>query len=233
VGIAALVSFTLAAVAGFGGGVVMLPVIVWAFGVRDAIPILTIAQLMSNSSRVWFNRSELSLPVVRWFALGAMPAAVIGGIAFANAPAAALVRILGIFLLSMVVYRHTRWGRQMSITLRGFFPLGIISGFLSALLGIVGPFMAPFFLAYGLLRGAYIGTEALATVTIHVTKLGVYGSYSFLTPDNLLVGFSIGVVAFLGSYLGRRILARVPDRIFPIIIESVLVISGALFLIRG
>jgi hypothetical protein len=93
--------------------------------------------------------------------------------------------------------------------------------------------MAPFFLAYGLLRGAYIGTEALATVTIHVTKLGVYGSYSFLTPDNLLVGFSIGVVAFLGSYLGRRILARVPDRIFPIIIESVLVISGALFLIRG
>ena len=40
---AALVAFTLAAVAGFGGAVIMLPVLVWAFDVRDAIPLLTVA----------------------------------------------------------------------------------------------------------------------------------------------------------------------------------------------
>jgi uncharacterized membrane protein YfcA len=30
----------------------------------------------------------------------------------------------------------------------------------------------------------------------------------------------------LGSYLGKRLLARVPERLFPIIIEIVLVASG-------
>lgn len=211
----------------------MLPVLVWAVGVRDAVPILTVSQLMSNVSRVWFNRGELSLPVVRWFALGAVPFAVTGGIVFATAPAAALVRGLGVFLLGMVVYRHSPWGKRMSITLRGFLPLGATSGLMSALVGVVGPFMAPFFLAYGLVKGAYIGTEALATVVMHVTKLGVYGTYSLLGTRTLVLGLSIGAVTFLGSWLGKRILTRVPERVFPAIIEGVLVVAGLLFLVRG
>ena len=42
---AALIASMLAAVAGFGGAVIMLPVLVWAVGVEDAVPVLTIAQL--------------------------------------------------------------------------------------------------------------------------------------------------------------------------------------------
>jgi uncharacterized protein len=62
----AFVGSMLAAVAGFGGAAVLLPLLVVAFGVREAIPILTVAQLVGNLSRVWFNRSELDLPVVGW-----------------------------------------------------------------------------------------------------------------------------------------------------------------------
>ena len=96
---AALGASTLAAVTGFGGAAVLLPVLVAVFGVRDAIPILTVAQLVGNGSRVWFNRTELDLGVVRWFALGGIPAALLGGALFAAAPLSALTRILGVFLL--------------------------------------------------------------------------------------------------------------------------------------
>ena len=203
IGGAALAASILAAVAGFGGAAVMLPVLVWAFGIRDAVPILTIAQLMGNLSRVWFNRGELSFPVVNWFGLGAIPAAVVGGIVFATAPIGALVRVLGLFLLLMIAYRHSPWGRTR-IGLRGFLPLGAISGVISAVVGVVGPFMAPFFLSYGLVSGAYIGTEALATVMMHITKLGVYGGYSLIDADIALVGVAIGSVMFMGSYLGKK-----------------------------
>ena len=233
VGGMALVASTIAAVAGFGGAVIMLPVLIWAVGVRDAIPILTLSQLLSNVSRVWFNRGELSVPVIGWFALGAAPSAVLGGVVFATAPAAALVRGLGVFLLTLVAYRRSPWGKQMTISLRGFLPLGVASGLMSSLLGVVGPFMAPFFLAYGLVKGAYIGTEALATVVMHVTKLGVYGMYSLLDNRTLLLGLSIGAVSFLGSYLGKRILGRVPDRMFPRIIEGILIVAGLMLLIMG
>ena len=229
----ALVASTLAAVAGFGGVAIMLPVLVWAVGVRDAVPLLTVAQLMSNLSRVWFNRGELSLPVVKWFALGAVPAAVVGGIIFATAPAAALIRVLGVFLLVVVGYRHTTWGRGTRIGLRGFAPLGATSGIISATLGVVGPFMAPFFLAYGLVKGAYIGTEALATVVMHVVKHGVYSKYALLSVNILLVGLAIGAVMFLGSYIGKRILNRLPENVFPYIIEVVLIVAGLRFIVWG
>ncbi|MFH1141014.1 MAG: sulfite exporter TauE/SafE family protein [Chloroflexota bacterium] len=229
----ALVASTIAAVAGFGGAVIMLPVLVWAFGLRDAVPILTVAQLMGNLSRVLLNRGELKLPVIKWFSVGAVPAAVLGGIVFATAPAPALTRVLGLFLLLIVVYRHTPWGKRLRISLRGFLPLGAVSAFLSAIMGSVGPFMAPFFLAYGLVKGAYIGTEALATVVMHVVKLGVYGKYALLDVQIVLMGVAIGAVMFVGSWLGKRLLERLPERFFPYIIEGVLVVAGVQFLVFG
>jgi hypothetical protein len=51
----------------------------------------------------------------------------------------------------------------------------------SALAGSVGPMVAPFFLARGLVRGAYIGTEAASAVVMHLTKLLVFGAAAILT----------------------------------------------------
>jgi hypothetical protein len=61
-----------------------------AFGVRDAIPILTVAQLIGNLSRVGLNRRELDWRVMQRFSLGAVPTAIAGGVLFAIAPAATL-----------------------------------------------------------------------------------------------------------------------------------------------
>ena len=229
--LAALAASILGAIAGFGGAAVLLPVLVWAFGVRDAIPILTIAQLLGNGSRAWFNRRELVLPVVGWFALGAVPMAVAGGALFATAPAPALRRVLGVFLLLTVAYRHTRFGRKARVKLRAFALLGGVFGFLSALLGSVGPLMAPFFLAYGLVKAAYIGTEAAATTTMHIVKIAVYGGFNLLSAGTVLTALAIGAVQIVGSYAGKRVLDHVPEHVFPILIEGVLLAGGVQFLV--
>jgi uncharacterized protein len=230
---AAFVASTLAAVAGFGGAAVLLPLLVLFFGVRDAIPILTVAQLIGNLSRVWFNRRELDFSVVGWFALGGVPAALAGGFLFASAPLAFLIRLLGVFLIAVVLYRHSGKAGALKIRLRAFTLLGAVFSFLSALLGSVGPIMIPFFLAYGLVKGALIGTEALATVVMHVTKLAAYGSTAVLTASGATVGLVLGSIMIAGSFVGKKILDRLPERIFVALIEIVLVAAGLAFLIRG
>lgn len=231
--VTALAASVLTAVTGFGGAVIMLPVLVWTVGFENAIPVLTIAQLIGNLSRVVFNRHELNWHVIWRFSLGAVPTAIIGGIIFATAPAAALVRVLGVFLIVMVVYRHTGWGKHQKMSLRGFVPLGASSGMLSAVLGTVGPFAAPFFLSFGVIKGAYIGTEAMTAVIMHVTKLGVYGGYALISLNTLYIGLGIGVIMILGTFLGKRLLNRVPERIFPYIIEATMLVAGLFFIIRG
>ena len=230
--LAALLASTLAGVAGFGGAAVLLPAIVAVFGIREAIPILTVAQLIGNASRVWFNRRELDWRVVGWFALGAVPFALLGGFLFAKAPLVALTRLLGAFLLLVVVWRHLR-PKPKSFPVASFAGIGAGASFLSALLGSVGPIMAPFFLAYGLVKGAYIGTEALSTVVMHIVKLIAYRQTAVLTLSAALIGLGLGPVMILGSFLGKRILDRLPEKVFVAIIEGVLIVAGLLFLVRG
>lgn len=231
--VAALVASTLAGVTGFGGAAVLLPVLVLVFGVRAAVPILTVAQLIGNGSRVWFNRHDLNLRVVGWFALGGVPMALLGGYLFASAPLPALTRLLGGFLILVVVWRHLRPRPPKPFPVPVFAGIGAGASFLSALLGSVGPIMAPFFLAFGLVKGAYIGTEALATVVMHVTKLVAYGETAVLTTADVWVGVALGPIMVLGSFVGKRILERLPERVFVILIEAVLLIAGVGFLVRG
>jgi uncharacterized membrane protein YfcA len=170
---------------------------------------------------------------VGWFAVGAIPAALAGGVLFASAPLSFLKRLLGVFLLATVAYRHVNKARTLRPSLRSFAAIGAIFSFLSALLGSVGPIMAPFFLAYGLVKGAYIGTVASATVVMHVTKLVAYGGTSVLTFANVMAGLALGPIMVFGSFVGKRVLDRLPEQVFVWLIEVTLILAGLGFLIGG
>ena len=231
--VATAIGFTIAGVAGFGGGVVALPVLVWVFGVREAIPILSISQVLSTVARVGLHRDALNWPVIRYFALGALPFSVLGSLFFITIDTTVLVRILGVMMLLFVVYTRMPIGRNFKMKLWGFIPLGAGTGFGSAFLGIPGPFAAVFYLAYGLTAGAYIGTSSLGMAMIQVPKLIIFGAGDLLTLRVLLLGIGLGAIAAACAYLGRIILRRVPEKVFPRIITVMLLVSGVVFLIRG
>ena len=231
--LATTVGFTIAGVAGFGGGVVALPVLVWVFGVREAIPILTLSQILSTTSRVWLHRDGIDWKVVRNFSLGGLPFSLIGAFFFVSIDTSVLVRILGVMMLFFVVYTRLPIGRNFNMKLWGFVPLGAGTGFGSAFLGIPGPFAAVFYLAYGLAASAYIGTSALGMGLIQVPKLIIFGASDLLTLRVLVLGIGLGAIAAGSAYLGRIILRRVPEKVFPRIITTMLLISGVVLLVRG
>ncbi len=233
VAVAAFIASTIAAVTGTGGGIILLPVLVTTLGVRDAVPVYTLAQFVGNLSRVGFNRREIRVRVVGWFALGAVPMAVAGALLFARTGDQTLMRILGVFLLGSVVWRRLRGSRPNGFPVQRFTLIGGVFAFISALVGSAGPFLAPFFLAFGLARGAYIGTEALATAIMHVTKMGTYGLAGVFAGDAVMMGLSLGPIMVIGSWLGKRIVDRISERLFIAVVDTALVVFGLLFLIRG
>jgi uncharacterized membrane protein YfcA len=219
----------LSAVAGFGGGVLLLPVFTALFGFRVAVPMLTLTQLASNLARGWLNRRELCWPLIGRFAAGAVPFAVAGGLVLATAPLGPLKRLLGAFLIAVVVWRRLA-RRPRKPSERTFVAVGAASGLGSALLGSVGPLTAPFFLAYGLTRAAYVGTEAASAVTMHLSKIAAYGAGDLLTPRVLLYGAALTPATLAGAWVGKKIVGRISDRVFVLLVEAGLLASGALFL---
>jgi uncharacterized protein len=231
--LASVAAFALAvvsAVAGFGGGVLALPLFTALFGLRVAVPVLTVTQLAGNTGRAWVNRHDLRWPLVGRFALGAIPMALVGGLLFTRAPLAPLQRLLGVLLLVVVVrrrrHRHPRPPRPAT-----FVTVGAASGLGSALLGSVGPLTAPFFLAYGLTRGAYIGTEAAGALVLHLSKLVAYGAGDLVTTRVLELGAVLTPATVAGAYVGKHTLSHLSDQVFVRLVEAGLVLAGILLIV--
>ena len=233
IAIAAFAAAVVGGVAGIGTAIVLLPLLTLVFGVREAIPIVSVAMVITNLSRIWFNRHEVHYGLAGWFLLGGIPAAVLGAIVFTTAPAAFLARLLGVFLLLVVVERHLPFRRHPRLGSRSFVMVGGAQGFISALVGVGGPVGAPFFLAYGLARGAFVGTMALGMAGLNAVKAVTYGGYALLDAQALSIGLALGAVMFVGTAAGRVIVTRIPERLFPYVVEAVLVVAGLAFVIRG
>ena len=228
--VATTVGFT---IAGFGGGVVALPVLIWVFGVREAIPVLAISQLLSTGARVWLHRDGINWPVVRSFTLGALPISVAVSFIFFSMDTTVLVRALGLLMLLTVVYAHLPIGRNFTMKLSGFAPLEAATGFGSAFLGIPGPFVVASYLAYGLEASPYIATSSMGMALKQVPKLIIFGTGDLLTVRVLWLGLGLGGIGAVTTYLGRWILGRDPNKVFPWMITSMLLVSGMILLVRG
>lgn len=224
-----LLASIIAAVAGFGGSVILLPLVVHLFGIKAAVPILTVAQLLGNASRAWFGRAAIDWKVVGYFSFGCIPSAIIGAMMFSSMHVSWLKTGLGIFLILTLLYRHSGL-KTVNMRLPHFAILGAIFGWLSAVVGTVGPIVAPFFLDYGLVGSAYIASEAMTAVIMHITKGVVYSKYALLGWDTFAVGLAMGLVMVFGSFTGKKIVDRLPKIWFTRIVEAVVLITGIGFI---
>lgn len=229
--VAAFAGSILGGVAGFGAGLIMLPLLASIVGVRAAAPILTVTMLLGNLSRIWWSRHELDRLVAVRFLAGAVPATAIGAVFYAGATSEWLRWIIGGFLIAALPLRRLLLSRRAPILLRHFPVIGVCFGALSAVVVTIGPVLTPFFLAYGLRRGAFIATEAVCAFAMHVTRGVVFTRYALITWETAAVGAVLGSTMFGGAWIGRRLLDRMSDRVFLIIIEALIAGAGLQFLL--
>ncbi len=232
IGTALFASF-IGSVTGGGVTIILLPVLVLHFGIYIAMPIVTLALLAAGASRIVVYRRELNLPVVFWFTAGSLPLTCVGTYLFTITSPDLLTRLLGGFLIGAVMYQ-----RLLTQPLRGFaaswfLPIGAAFGFLTGISAAVGAVLAPFFLGYELRKGAYVGTLGLNVFMIQIVKLAVFGNRNFLPPSGLLYGALLVPFMIGGTVLGKKLLERVSETLFVVIIEVVMVLAGLNFIIRG
>lgn len=212
-------------IAGFGGALLLLPIISHFIGIKAAIPVLTIAQLFGNASRVWFGRKELQWHPILWFLAGALPFSVIGSRMLVISVPEYLLKGIGVLLILMVIYRHS--GLKVFTTKNSWLLVGgIATGFLSGIAGSAGPLGAACFVGLNLPPLAYISSEAFTALSMHITKTVVYQKYSLIGLPELGYGLVCGTAMILGSYTGKKIIERMNKQKFILLVDALLILSG-------
>ena len=225
-----LLAATIGGVVGFGTGILMLPLLGAAFGLREAVPMLGIAMLFANASRAAFSWREIDWRVVGAQSLGAIPFAVLGASVFAGVHAQYLGAVVGCALLVMVPLRHLAEAKSVRIRLRHLPFVGAITGMLSAVGGATGPVSTPFLLNMGLVRGSYLGTDGVSSLFAGLAKTGGYAMQGVLPSHAWTYGVPLGAFMVGGSFIGRRLVDRLSSERFTKIVEAA-VLAVAVFLI--
>jgi len=217
---------TLGGVVGFGSSVLIMPALVAAYGPKEAVPIMALAALMANASRVAVWWREVDWRVNAAYCLTAVPGAALGARALIELDARFLEGMLGLFLIAMIPIRRWLAARGIGIGLGGMAVLGGFIGFLSGLVATTGPINTPFFLAYGLVKGAYISTEAVGSAAISMTKSIVFQRFGVLPAETIGRGLAVGSTLMLGSWLAKRIVLRFDAAQFRLLLEAMMIVAG-------
>jgi len=106
--IISFIAATVSGAAGFGGALLLLPVLTGIVGIKAAVPILTIGQIFGNASRIWFGRKELKWKPILLFLLTAIPLTIVGSYLFTDIDSKKIKIGIGGFLIMLVFYRRIK-----------------------------------------------------------------------------------------------------------------------------
>jgi uncharacterized membrane protein YfcA len=160
------------------------------------------------------------------YSLTAVPCVVLGANTLVKLEARAIELLLGGFLLLMIPAR--RWLRARDLRLR-LWHMGVVGagiGYLTGLVATTGAINTPFFLAFGLAKGAYLGTEAASSLTVYLAKGAAYHQLGVIDTRAIGQGLLIGVFVLIGSTLSKRLVLRIPEHRFLQLMEGVMLTSG-------
>lgn len=221
-----LVAGAVSGVIGTGSSVMLLPVLVHAFGPKQAVPIMAVAAVVGNASRVLAWWRLVDWRAVCAYALPGAPAAALGARTLWALPAHAVDIALGLFFVLMVPLRHWLQRRQWRLRLWQLAIAGAVIGYLTGLVLSTGPLSVPAFAAYGLVKGPFIGTEAASALLLYVAKSLAFAQLGGLPWEVLVQGLIVGGALMAGTFAGKAFVLRLPETLFQRLLDALLLLSG-------
>ena len=95
--IVGLVAGAISGVIGTGSSIMLVPVLVWQFGPKEAVPIMAVAAVMANLARILAWWREIDWRACAAFAATGAPAAVLGAKTLLVLPSRAVDVAIGLF----------------------------------------------------------------------------------------------------------------------------------------
>ena len=221
-----LVAGIVSGIIGTGSSIMLVPVLAYMYGPKAAVPIMGVAAVIANISRIVIWWREVDWKACAAYAATGAPAAVLGARTMLVLPPRAVDAAMGIFLLLMIPARRWLAANLVGLRLPHIAAAGAVIGYLTGIVAATGPADVPFFLAYGLTKGAFIGTEAGGSLAVYAAKILTFRGSGALPIDYILKGSAVGASLMVGAFVAKPFLLRLAPEAFRNIMDALLLASG-------
>jgi uncharacterized membrane protein YfcA len=225
-----LVAGTLGGIVGFGSSIMLMPVLVIVFGPLQAVPIMAIAAILANLSRVIAWWREIDWKACGAYSVTGVPAAALGARTLFSLPPRLIEIAIGVFFIAMIFVR--RWMAAHDFRLKPWHlaVLGLVIGYITGIVVSTGPITAPIFLAAGLVKGAFIGTEAAASLAVYLSKATTFRALGMLPADIIVMGLITGSSLMIGAFVAKRFVLQIAPQQFRLLMDGLMFVSGVVLI---
>ena len=223
----AFAASTLGGLSGFGTGLVLPVFLAPLVGIANVIPVMAVAMLLNNGSRVIAFRQDIQWPHVRRLLVLGLPACVAGAYAYTLLSAQWIAVLLGVFLLLSIPLRRLLRRAALQLSGAGEVGAGAFYGFIDGGMTGTGVILISILMSAGVAGSALIASDAIVSVIMGLAKVALFGRLAALNAELVLAGLLVGMCAVPGAFLARAILRRIPVGVHAWIMETV-VVAGAL-----
>jgi uncharacterized membrane protein YfcA len=221
-----LVAGTLSGIVGTGSSIMLMPVLVYQYGPKQAVPIMAIAAIMSNLSRILAWWRDVDWRACAAYSLTGIPAAALGARTLLVLPSRSVDISIGLFLIAMVPARHWLARHDFKLSLWHLALGGAAIGYLTGIVVSTGPLSVPLFLFYGLAKGPFLATEAASSLGLYLSKSITFQRFGALTPDIALQGLIAGSSLMFGAFIAKRFVLHLDANVFRLVMDGIMLASG-------
>jgi uncharacterized membrane protein YfcA len=232
--VVALAAGLVSAVTGFGIGSLLTPLLAFRVDLGLAVAAVAIPHVAGTALRFFLLKGLIDRKVLWSFGITSAIGGLIGALLNKWAANQWLTLLFGALLLFAAASEIAGLARRMRFRGVGAWIAGALSGLLGGLVGNQGGIRSAALVGFNLSKEAFVATATAVALFVDGARLPVY----FVTHGDQLTGLwrpiaiaSIGVV--IGTMIGSRTLARIPETWFRRILAVVLWILGIAMVVRG
>ncbi|GAA4885102.1 sulfite exporter TauE/SafE family protein [Flaviramulus aquimarinus] len=210
----ALVAEIIGTIGGFGSSVFFVPLGNFYFDFYSVLGLTAIFHLSSNLSKIFLFKKGLDKRLLIYIGIPSILFVIIGGIASKLLDTYFLEICLGLFLVGLSLFFLIRSKIVFSAHNKNAIIGGSLSGFSAGLLGTGGAIRGLTMSAFNLEKSVFIATSAFIDFIIDFSRTFVYYNNGYIHKHDLKYIPFLIIIGLVGSFLGKKILAFIPQSVF-------------------
>jgi len=231
-GVAAFAS-VIGGVAGYGTGALMPLVLVPIVGAEPVVPIVALSALFTNTSRAVAFVNAIDARRAGIVLAASIPTCVLGAYGYSLLTSKGALVVIGAMMTASVPLRRFLRGRGYRFSDGGLGAAALGWGVIVGGTTGAGIILLSMLMAAGVEGAAVIATDAVISVVIGIVKIAVFGLAGIVTGKVTAVAVLIGVVAFPGAFLAKRIVNRLPVHVHTTVLDAVVIFGGVAMLVSA
>lgn len=223
-----LVASTIGTITGFGTSTLMVPVLLIFLPLPQTLLIVGLIHFFGDIWKIiLFKKGGINWKILLGFGIPGVITSFIGAKMVFVLPNQILIKIIAVLMIIYSLFIMIKPNFELAINYFNMIFGGALSGFLAGLSGVGGAVRGAYLTAFNLRKNVYIFTAGAIALFVDATRIVTYFSNGAKLNNNLLLGVILFIaISFVGAKIAQKIVKKIPEKYFRIIISIFLIAVG-------